>query len=248
MPYCFHLTGVYLNFTFGHFTSIILIMISITFIQVACNIDGSERQRMRSAPWQQRARKFHKGYWTSCLFIYETTVVLSILTRAHWLVRTWQKSLIARNVASISKWLVWSWFCADVQTPLTTTPPNRAPQPLREASLNTTLQKDHHWKACILSSPSGSTAIIDSIMPNSCRTIEKRTLHPNWNWVRHLWKLFGLKQSIFWVLERRTIDSGITCFFVKFTEKPSAWMCNKTSYGCASVRCLVINTRAQSPR
>lgn len=36
-------------------------MILITFIQVAWNIDGSERQRMHSAPWQQRARKFRKG-------------------------------------------------------------------------------------------------------------------------------------------------------------------------------------------
>lgn len=103
--------------------------------------------------------------------------MLSILIRTQWLVSTWQKCFIARNADSISKRLVWSWLCANVQTPLNTTPPNRAPQPLREASLNTTLQKDHHWKACILSSPSSSTAIIDSIMPNSCRTIEKRTLH-----------------------------------------------------------------------
>ena len=41
-----------------------------------------------------------------------------------------------------SWWLKWRLHCASVQNPLTAAPLHRAPQPLRDASVNTTLWKD----------------------------------------------------------------------------------------------------------
>lgn len=45
-------------------------------------------------------------------------------------------------------------------------------------------ERVHGWKALILNSPSGTTAIIDAIMPNNRKIVWKRSLRPNWNWAR----------------------------------------------------------------
>ena len=110
------------------------------------------------------------------------------------------------------------------------------------------------WNARIFNSLSGTTAIIDAIMPVSCKIIRKRSLRHNWNWARQRWNAATWCSDRHAQLETEHISNsrkencwlGVSELFCRFTEKPRVWMCNRVSDSWAAACSLELAIIAQS--